>query len=79
MLCMSTTTKIVRRASLPVSERDEADLATLRRSMAHRIALGRITHRIVTDDLSEAAFLHAPCQARGRDDGIVGFVRRPVQ
>lgn len=63
MLCISTRTKIARRASLPLSERDEADLATLRRSMTHRIALGRITRRTVNDDLSEAGFLHALVEA----------------
>ncbi|MBA3529279.1 MAG: hypothetical protein H0T91_08245 [Propionibacteriaceae bacterium] len=60
---MNTTIKTSRRASLPLSERDQADLATLRRSITHRIALGRITHRTVTDDLSEAAFLHALVEA----------------
>lgn len=54
----------VRRPSLPLTERDERDLALLRASAPRREALSRLTGEPVTrPDLSEATLLHAVFEA----------------
>ena len=52
--------RVVRRPSLPLSERDERDLALLSSSPLHRDALVRLSGEDVADfSVSEAALLHA--------------------
>jgi hypothetical protein len=51
---------VVRRPSLPLTERDERELALLRSSAAHREALDRLTAlEAAAAELSESALLHA--------------------
>lgn len=55
---------VVRRSSLPLTERDEHDLALLRSSAPQRAALGRLSGEpLAPADLSEAALLHAVFEA----------------
>lgn len=51
------------RKSLPLSERDLHDLAVLRGSHAHRVALSQLADVDVTEQSSEAAMLHAVLEA----------------
>lgn len=65
-LRMSTRmhTPVVRRPSLPITERDERDLVLLRGSEAHRAVLERMTGQPVTSgDVSESVLLHAVFEA----------------
>jgi hypothetical protein len=52
-------TPIVRRPSLPLTERDERDLALLASSPEHREALARLSGLESPSSVSEAAVLHA--------------------
>ncbi len=57
-------TTAVRRPSLPLTERDEQDLALLRVSAPQREALGRLTGEPVAHgDVSEAVLIHAVFEA----------------
>lgn len=50
----------VRRSSLPLTERDQQDLALLRASEPQREALGRLTGEpVIGADVSEVALIHA--------------------
>ncbi len=51
--------RIVRRPSLPLTERDERDLALLSSSPGHREALERLSGLEAPSSVSEAAMLHA--------------------
>jgi hypothetical protein len=52
--------RVVRRPSLPLTERDERDLALLVSSEAHRHALAKMSAiEAATSELTEAALLHA--------------------
>jgi hypothetical protein len=62
--------RVVRRPSLPLTERDEMDLALLRRTPICQQALDRLTGQSIEDEgaigsaaVSEAALLHAVFQA----------------
>lgn len=60
MCCMAAATSSpAARKSLPLSQRDVDDLATLRRSARYRAALAKLSHEPVSEDSSEAALLHA--------------------
>jgi hypothetical protein len=66
MCCVTSRlrTSTVRRPSLPLTERDEQDLALLRTSAPHREALRQLTGEPVGDlDASEAMLLHAVFEA----------------
>lgn len=54
---------ITRRPSIPLTARDEVDLAALRASPAYRQALADLTGTAATGDLTEAALLHAVLEA----------------
>jgi hypothetical protein len=51
--------RIVRRPSLPLTERDERDLALLSSSPGHREALERLSGLETPSAVSEASMLHA--------------------
>ena len=55
--------RIVRRPSLPLTERDEQDLASVRNSPEYRTALGLPTTDDVSQDVSESVLLHAIFEA----------------
>ncbi|GAB7003238.1 hypothetical protein JCM18899A_07090 [Nocardioides sp. AN3] len=56
---MGTLRRQVARKSLPLSQRDLDDLATLRGSVAHREALAILAGTTIGTDESEATVLHA--------------------
>ena len=51
------------RKSLPLSARDVEDISQMRSSITHRAALARLAGTEVTDQTSEAGFLHAVLEA----------------
>jgi hypothetical protein len=56
---MSTGNRASVRKSLPLSEHDLGDLALVRASEAHRVALSQLIDVELTDESSEAALMHA--------------------
>lgn len=59
-MAIRMSAKVVRRPSLPLTERDERALAVLSTSRAHRDALARMSDiEDATAEISESALLHA--------------------
>jgi hypothetical protein len=55
---------VVRRPSLPLTQRDERDLELLRTSALHRESLARLSGEAVAEaEVSESALLHAVFEA----------------
>ncbi|MFT4011090.1 MAG: hypothetical protein QM655_13725 [Nocardioidaceae bacterium] len=56
---MDTLAKPVTRKSLPLTERDLADIERLRTSQAHQAAIASLAEVSVADNTSDASILHA--------------------
>ena len=60
---MNTLQRTTTRKSLPLTARDDRDLAVLRGSKVHREALSRLADTTVDASASEAAYLHPVFEA----------------